>query len=276
MEHEASGGGNTERKHFIQNTLIRRLLKIAGIALVSFLGFMAILFGYMVISTATADHTSYDRTDFDRVTVRVDFDGDGVANSEDNCIIISNPNQADGDSNGLGDACDEQCPSQTFKSIYNDISAREFDELFLVSEAGPLPGNKPSVGLGPKIQPVMYDTFSSATPVQLILGGWVGKQFYTNDTEGVVYNRMLFGLIDFWPHAVNYGDSVWDGKPVIRIVAQFPFDRYPDEVRMLEKDVYLGYSLNREDAYHAMVRWALDFRCPNHPDLPWKNTYARN
>ena len=276
MEHKTSDGGDAAPNHFIQNTLLRRLLKVAGIAVLSFFGFMVILLGYMVTMTATADHSSYDRTDFDRATVRVDFDGDGVANTEDNCIIIANPNQADGDSNGLGDVCDQQCPNQTIKSIYNDISARDFDELFLVSEAGPLPRDKPSIGLGPKVQPVMYDTFSSPTPIQLMLGGWIGKQFYTDGTEGVVYNRMLFGLIDFWPHAVSYGDSVWDGKPVIRIVAQFPFHRYPDEVRMLEKDVYLGYSLNREDDHHAMVRWALDFRCPGHPDLPWKDTYARN
>ena len=256
--------------------VLRKIAIVAGAGVAGFLAIVVLVLAFLVFSSAMADHSTYDRTDFDRSLVRVDYDGDGVVNLDDNCIVIANADQADVDSNGLGDACDHECPSLTMKTIYNDVSPQDFDELFLVSEAGPLPGNRPSIGLGPKTQPVLYGTFTSTTGPQLILGGWVGKQFYTNETEGVVYNRMLFGLLDFWPHAVSYGDSVWDGKPVIKIVAQFPFDRFPDEVRMLEKDVYLGYSLNREDDNHAVVRWALDFRCPDHPHLPWNDTYEND
>ncbi len=39
----------------------------------------------------------------------VDNDGDGVADSVDNCFSVSNPNQLDNDGDGLGDACDN-CP----------------------------------------------------------------------------------------------------------------------------------------------------------------------
>ncbi len=44
----------------------------------------------------------------------VDADGDGVADSTDNCPTTSNPTQADWDNDGVGDACDapsdkEQC-----------------------------------------------------------------------------------------------------------------------------------------------------------------------
>jgi hypothetical protein len=41
--------------------------------------------------------------DLDRM---IDSDGDGVVNSADNCLRISNPDQLDSNSNGLGDPCD--------------------------------------------------------------------------------------------------------------------------------------------------------------------------
>jgi hypothetical protein len=39
----------------------------------------------------------------------LDFDGDGVANIDDNCITVPNPDQLDDDGDGLGNACDN-CP----------------------------------------------------------------------------------------------------------------------------------------------------------------------
>jgi hypothetical protein len=40
-------------------------------------------------------------------TQPTDTDGDGVADAEDNCPNVANANQADGDADGQGDACDQ-------------------------------------------------------------------------------------------------------------------------------------------------------------------------
>ena len=46
-------------------------------------------------------------TYFGVVDCNPDRDGDGVLNGVDNCPLVANPNQADMDGDGLGDACDD-------------------------------------------------------------------------------------------------------------------------------------------------------------------------
>ncbi len=52
------------------------------------------------------------------VTNSNDFDGDGIANAFDNCMLASNPTQANGDGDSLGDACDN-CPN-VFNPLQED------------------------------------------------------------------------------------------------------------------------------------------------------------
>lgn len=44
------------------------------------------------------------------VTGDLDADGDGIADSVDNCPGLANPDQRDSDGNGIGDLCDPHCP----------------------------------------------------------------------------------------------------------------------------------------------------------------------
>ncbi|MBU2523814.1 thrombospondin type 3 repeat-containing protein [Patescibacteria group bacterium] len=50
----------------------------------------------------------------------IDFDGDGVADSEDNCIFVSNADQDDTDSDGVGNVCDD-CPGSPIGGQVNEF-----------------------------------------------------------------------------------------------------------------------------------------------------------
>jgi hypothetical protein len=53
------------------------------------------------------------------ITVLMDIDGDGVFDDVDNCPQIPNPNQADCNNNGIGDACDD--PDQDCDGVYDGV-----------------------------------------------------------------------------------------------------------------------------------------------------------
>lgn len=62
-----------------------------------------------VTATFGATATVHTLTVTDSVTVLVDTDQDGIADSADNCPTVANADQADGDADGTGDVCDN-CP----------------------------------------------------------------------------------------------------------------------------------------------------------------------
>ncbi len=59
-----------------------------------------------------SDTPAGTEVDADGCPLPVDEDGDGVADEEDNCPDVANADQADGDDDGVGDACDEDEPGQ--------------------------------------------------------------------------------------------------------------------------------------------------------------------
>lgn len=69
----------------------------------------------LLITTGCQDETSstplptVNGQDFDNDG---DFDGDGVSNAQDNCLLRPNPDQIDLDQDGVGDHCDN-CPQRT-------------------------------------------------------------------------------------------------------------------------------------------------------------------
>ena len=56
-----------------------------------------------------------------------DADADGVNDGRDNCVLVSNPDQADSDSNGIGDACENGlffCGDVNGNGVVNTVDAR--------------------------------------------------------------------------------------------------------------------------------------------------------
>jgi hypothetical protein len=64
--------------------------------------------GIHTISATVVDSDGYLPTVAPQITIEVmaDSDGDGIAESIDNCPIVANPDQSDTDGDGIGDFCD--------------------------------------------------------------------------------------------------------------------------------------------------------------------------
>ena len=63
-----------------------------------------------------------------------DTDGDGICDNIDNCVNVSNPDQADIDNDGLGDACDDNNASSNNISSCQPINSR--GEYILTTNVG--------------------------------------------------------------------------------------------------------------------------------------------
>lgn len=78
------------------------------------------------------DSSSVTGSSFVQFTLTVqanDTDGDGVADSSDNCPTTYNPGQADADSDGTGDACDSNSYAPAVAIAASDANGNEGDTL---------------------------------------------------------------------------------------------------------------------------------------------------
>ncbi len=102
-----------------------------------------------------------------------DGDGDGVGALCDNCPLTGNPTQADGDGDGHGDACDN-CPTVAGNQLDADGDGRgDLCDLVIseVAAAGPNGASDEFIEL--------YNASSQRVP----LGGWVLKRVAESGTE---------------------------------------------------------------------------------------------
>ncbi|MEM3074928.1 MAG: thrombospondin type 3 repeat-containing protein, partial [Candidatus Pacearchaeota archaeon] len=71
-----------------------------------------------------------------------DSDGDGILDVNDNCPLVSNPNQLDGDGDGIGDACDNTNNRDSDGDGILDVN----DNCPLVSNPNQLDGDGDGIG----------------------------------------------------------------------------------------------------------------------------------
>lgn len=138
--------------------------------------------GSGLISNAQIDTTIGPGFEIQTVEADGDLDGDGVLNGDDNCPSQGNADQADGDSDGIGDVCDREDGSDPDDDPIDDDEDPppddEVDPLDFLGGADPTPL---FVGLGIFLLPVILGALVGgpiAVPLGVVLGMiWAGIMF---------------------------------------------------------------------------------------------------
>lgn len=148
---------------------------------------------------------------FTIVNVQIDSDGDGVIDPQDNCPGTFNPDQADWDEDGSGDACTPTAvgagvvvqPGENVTVTFDSISIAGTTGAIVLSE-GPTPPQ--GYAIVPAADPIFYELFTSA--------GYLGQvviclQYDDEQIEGDENDILLLHFEDgTWTDITTLRDSI--------------------------------------------------------------------
>lgn len=162
------------------------------------------------------------------VIAPVDSDGDGILDSEDNCPNTPNPDQADSDGDGVGDACETTCPNGmvsywTFNvgDAHDDYNGNHGTVNGAVPETGLIGGAMSFDGMDDYIE------IPSVSLYELTFTAWLK----VNDPYNINNKRIftLTGGSHFYALQGNSGSSlsyVVDGNEVNEYEWAFPYNEW--------------------------------------------------
>jgi hypothetical protein len=191
-----------------------------------------------------------------------DFDGDGVANTGDNCLLVPNPGQQRQSGSPTGAACTGANAQATVDALRFNFDQAQMDQVFRFLSAGPMPGWEArckgyaiwSADSGGA------DDEENAWTEML----WQGKTFYTGGSGGHVWNRWGSSQTVAVRGDVYYGPSIVDGKRVINIRYNGVEWAGFDEVRTVQQGIQLGYGYSgNQGAAKRLVNFVFDFVHPS-------------
>lgn len=96
--------------------------------IINFLSFLVIIsFLFVIGCTGQGYFLATTPLEKESLQEEIDTDSDGIADTEDNCPNVENPEQKDADENGIGDLCEEEEEEEEENSIPKNIFYKDAD-----------------------------------------------------------------------------------------------------------------------------------------------------
>lgn len=178
-----------------------------------------------------------------------DFDGDGVSNQDDNCIVVANPGQEPGATPSDGAACSGEHARATIEALRFDFTMPQVDQVYRAIPAGPMPGwGVETWGRVRLPLPGAEDRQANALLNDPVVPNlWQGQVFFTRERGGHMYNRTLHDSMRTFQADVAYGRSlVGPGEAIIATYPAlhnpYPVSNIVLECRTVQTSVYYCYA----------------------------------